>query len=112
MWDLPRLFPPKEALLKVSTHSQTKTQHCLHAVVRSLEATYEIREDLADALGRVGAFWDDSGEEPVVGAACHAAACAPVRWSTSGVGGHVRLMGQVRWANGGTLGQQREGPVV
>lgn len=71
MWDLPRLFPPKEALLKVSTHSQTKTQHCLDAVVRSLEATYEIREDLADALGRVGAFWDDSGEEPVVGAACH-----------------------------------------
>uniref|UniRef100_A0A7S3R311 Intron-binding protein aquarius n=1 Tax=Dunaliella tertiolecta TaxID=3047 RepID=A0A7S3R311_DUNTE len=31
-----------------------------------LEATYAIREDLADALGRVGAYWDDSGDVPVV----------------------------------------------
>lgn len=37
----------------------------LHSTHR-LEATYEIREDIADVLGRVGAFWDDSGNEPVV----------------------------------------------
>lgn len=38
----------------------------LHAPTHRLEATYEIREDLADALGRVGAFWDDTGDMPVV----------------------------------------------
>ncbi|KAL6757285.1 hypothetical protein V8C86DRAFT_1695364 [Haematococcus lacustris] len=31
-----------------------------------LEATYEIREDIADVLGRIGAYWDDSGEVPLV----------------------------------------------
>jgi len=31
-----------------------------------LEATYEIREDIADVLGRVGAYWDDVAETPVV----------------------------------------------
>jgi len=51
---------------RVHTHLTAAT-HCPFLVHR-LEATYEIREDLADALGRVGAFWDDSVDVPVVSA--------------------------------------------
>lgn len=31
-----------------------------------LEATYEIREDIADVLGRVGGYWDITAEPAVV----------------------------------------------
>lgn len=31
----------------------------VHVPARRLEATYEIREDIADVLRRVGAYWDD-----------------------------------------------------
>lgn len=70
--------------LRTCPHGCSHT--CVLAVCCRLEATYAIREDLADALGRVGAYWDDSGDMPVVGdrllheaGLCHVCATARSR---------------------------------
>ncbi|KAF5841175.1 hypothetical protein DUNSADRAFT_14005 [Dunaliella salina] len=57
-----------------------------------LEATYAIREDLADALGRVGAYWDDSGDVPVpaVGEFKPAAVTADIVIDTRSLRGNIR----------------------